>query len=78
MLQDPIIAEIRRIRHEIEVACQNDAQAYYEYIQRVQQQYLGRVIRRAPRPTLKMAKAREEKSQVTNTFVEEREPVLVG
>ncbi len=78
MLQDPIIAEIRRIRHEIEAECLNDAQKYYEHLQKIQQQYTGRVIRRAPRPALKKTEAREEGSRVTYTVPTEIETVLVG
>ena len=36
MNQEPILKEIRRIRHEIEEECHNDAQKYYEHIQELQ------------------------------------------
>jgi len=56
MLQDPIIKEVRKIRHEIEAECHNDAQEYYEHIQQLQQKYSKRLVRRKPKPALKIAK----------------------
>ena len=57
MPQEPILKEIRRIRHEIEAECQNDPQKYYEHIQQVQKQYDNRLVRFKPKPALKLAKA---------------------
>ena len=54
---EPILKEIRRIRHEIEAECQNDPQKYYEHIQQVQKQYDNRLVRFKPKPALKLAKA---------------------
>ncbi|HHT9145190.1 MAG TPA: hypothetical protein ACFYD4_05840 [Candidatus Wunengus sp. YC61] len=56
MEQEPILKEIRRIRHEIESECQNDPQKYYEHIQQVQKQYCNRLVRFKPKPALKLAK----------------------
>lgn len=56
MPQEPILKEIRRIRHEIEAECQNDPQKYYEHIQQVQKQYGNRLVRFKPKPALKLAK----------------------
>ncbi len=56
MHQEPILKEIRRIRHEIEAECQNDPQKYYEHIQQVQKQYSNRLVRFKPKPALKLAK----------------------
>lgn len=56
MEQEPILKEIRRIRHEIEAECQNDPQKYYEHIQQIQKQYNNRLVRFKPRPALKLAK----------------------
>ncbi len=56
MHQEPILREIRRIRHEIEAECQNDPQKYYEHIQQVQKQYSNRLVRFKPKPALKLAK----------------------
>ena len=56
MPQEPVLKEIRRIRHEIEAECQNDPQKYYEHIQQIQKQYSNRLVRFKPRPALKLAK----------------------
>jgi hypothetical protein len=56
MSQDPIIKEIRRIRREIEEECKNNFQTYYEHLQQLQRNYSGRLIRRKPKPALKLAK----------------------
>ncbi|MBI4838678.1 MAG: hypothetical protein HY806_05960 [Nitrospirae bacterium] len=56
MEQEPILKEIRRVRHEIEAECQNDPQKYYEHIQQVQKQYSNRLVRFKPKPALKLAK----------------------
>lgn len=56
MNQEPILKEIRRIRHEIEAECQNDPQKYYEHIQEVQKQYSNKLVRFKPKPALKLAK----------------------
>ena len=45
MPQEPILKEIRRIRHEIEAEYQNDPQKYHEHIQQVQKQYCNRLAR---------------------------------
>lgn len=57
MEQEPILKEIRKIRHEIEAECQNDPQKYYEHIQLIQKQYSNRLVRFKPKPSLKLAKA---------------------
>jgi len=56
MNQEPILKEIRRIRHEIEAECQNDPQKYYEHIQEVQKQYSNKLVRFKPKPALKLVK----------------------
>lgn len=56
MHQEPILKEIRRIRHEIEAECQNDPQKYYEHIQEVQKQYSNKLVRFKPKPVLKLVK----------------------
>lgn len=58
MNQEPILKEIRRIRHEIEAACQNDPQKYYEHLQQIQKQYSNRLVRFKPKPALKIAKVK--------------------
>lgn len=56
MNQEPILKEIRRIRHEIETECQNDPQKYYEHIQEIQKQYSNKLVRFKPQPVLKLVK----------------------
>ena len=58
MNQEPILKEIRRIRHEIEEECHNDAQKYYEHIQELQRKYSNRLARFNPKAALKLAKSK--------------------
>jgi hypothetical protein len=53
MQRDPIIEEIRRVRHDIEAECQNDPQEFYKHIQQLQDKYLNRLVRREPRKLFK-------------------------
>lgn len=48
MFQDPIIKEIRKIRHDIETEYQNDSQKYYEHLEQLQKKYQDRIVRRKP------------------------------
>ena len=56
MFQDPIIQEIRKIRHEIEADYQNDPQKYYTHLLEIQKEFSDRLIRRKPKPALEIAK----------------------
>ena len=56
MLRDPIIEEVRQVRHKIEAECEDDPQKYYEYIQQVQEKYRNRLVQRKPIPALKQQK----------------------
>lgn len=49
MREDPIVREVREIRHEIEGECDNDAEAFYEWLTASQQKLKGRLVRRQPR-----------------------------
>jgi hypothetical protein len=57
MTPDPIIKELRKIRQEIEAESGNDFQKYYEHLKRFQAKYRGRLVRRQPKPALKLSKA---------------------
>lgn len=57
MMSDPILKEIRDIRHQIESNYQDDPHLLYEYLCRVQAQYPDRLIRRSPQPALKSGKS---------------------
>ncbi|MBC6478945.1 MAG: hypothetical protein EBE86_004665 [Hormoscilla sp. GUM202] len=52
MTRDPILEEIRRIRLEMDEACQHDEQLFYEYMCQVQEKYRDRLVRRSPQPAL--------------------------
>ena len=56
MSQDPIIDEVRQIRHKIEAECENDAQKYFEHIQQIQEKYRHRLVQRKPKPALRKQK----------------------
>ena len=49
MREDPIVREVREIRHEIESKCEDDAEAFYEWLIASQQKLKGRFVRRQPR-----------------------------
>ena len=50
MIEDPIVREIREIRHEIERECKGDAEAFYERLITTQRKLGKRLVRRQPRP----------------------------
>ncbi len=52
MSQDPIIEEVRQIRHKIEAECEDDAQKFYEHIRQVQERYRHQIVQRKPKPIL--------------------------
>ncbi len=56
MFQDPIIKNIRKIRHDIEKECENDPQKFFYHIQQFQQKYKNRLIQRKPKQSLKVTK----------------------
>lgn len=56
MLRDPIIGEVREVRHQIESDCENDPHKFFEYIQEVQENYRNRLVQRKPKPALKKDK----------------------
>jgi len=50
MINDPIVEEVRALRREIEKEHGPSPEAYYEHLQRFQQQWRDRLVRRQPRP----------------------------
>jgi hypothetical protein len=58
MTNDPIINEIREIRRKIEEECGNDADNYFNYLQKIQQKYKN-LVRRAPKPRLQIKRKEE-------------------
>jgi hypothetical protein len=53
MVDDPL-EELRHIRRNIEQACAEGGQTYAQYLSQVQRKYTDRLVRRAPKPRLKM------------------------
>lgn len=56
MVRDPIIEEVRLVRHKIEIDCEGDPQKFYEHIQQVQEKYRDRLVQRKPKPDFKKQK----------------------
>jgi hypothetical protein len=56
MHQDHIIKEVRKIRREIEEELGNDFQKYYMHLQQFQCKYKNLLVRRTPKPAIKLAK----------------------
>ncbi len=48
MKADPIVEEVRNIRHEIDRECQGDPEKYYEHVKNFQQNFGARLVRRKP------------------------------
>ena len=50
MTQDPIVREVREIRHQIDKECGQDPEKYYQHFQRLQKKLHKRLVRRQPNP----------------------------
>jgi hypothetical protein len=57
MGQDPL-QELRDIRRHIEHACEERGQTYADYLSQAQGKYTERLVRRGPKPRLKMKERR--------------------
>jgi len=53
MIEDPL-RELRDTRHHIEQACAERGQTYAEYLSQIQKKYIDRLVRRGPKPRLKV------------------------
>jgi hypothetical protein len=49
MREDPIVNEIREIRHKIECECKGGAEAFYQWLIASQQKLVECLIRRQPK-----------------------------
>lgn len=49
-MEDPIVREIREIRHEIDGECKGDAEAFYRWVIASQKKLGRRLVRRGPKP----------------------------
>lgn len=59
MKSDPIVDEVRRVRHDIERMCGSDRDAYYRHVRKIQKALSTRVVCRKPRRlTVSMKKVR--------------------
>jgi hypothetical protein len=50
MTTDPIVREVREIRHEIERECQQDPEKYFQRLKASQEKLAGRLVCRQPKP----------------------------
>jgi hypothetical protein len=52
MTNDPIVQEVRKIRHTIERECQQDPAKYFQRLQASQEKLAGRLVCRQPKPLI--------------------------
>jgi hypothetical protein len=57
MIEDPL-QELRDLRHHIEQTCAERGQTYADYLSQVQRKYTDRLVRRGPKPRLKVKERR--------------------
>jgi len=50
MTQDPIVKEVREVRHQIDKECGHDPERYYQHFQKLQKKFKKRLVRREPNP----------------------------
>ena len=50
METDPIVEEVRTIRHQIDRECEMDPGTYYEHVKDFQQNFRARLVCLRPRP----------------------------
>lgn len=48
MINDPIVQEVRNIRHQIEKECHQDPEKYYQYLKSLQEKLGERLVCRKP------------------------------
>jgi len=53
MVDDPL-QELRYLRRNMEHACEEKGQTYAEYLSQAQRKYTERLVRREPKPRLKV------------------------
>ena len=52
MIDDPIVKEVRKIRHEIDQEFQRDPEKYFEHLKTLQNEYAERLVCRHPKPLI--------------------------
>ena len=50
MKADPIVEQVRAIRHELERDTQRDPELYYQRLKTLQERFSGRLVCRQPKP----------------------------
>jgi hypothetical protein len=50
MTQDPIVKEVREIRHQIDKECGQAPEKYYQHLQILQKKLFKRLVCRQPNP----------------------------
>ena len=50
MTEDPIVREVREIRHQIDEECRKDPEKYYQHLLRFQKKLSERLVCRQPNP----------------------------
>ena len=50
MTEDPIVREVREIRHQIDQECGQDPEKYYQHLQKLQKKLAKRLVCRQPNP----------------------------
>ena len=50
MPEDPIVQEVREVRHQIERECRHDPEKYYQHLKAIQEKLGERLVRRQPNP----------------------------
>jgi hypothetical protein len=50
MKADPIVEEVRAIRHQLERETQRDPELYYQRLRTLQEEFSGRLVCRQPKP----------------------------
>jgi len=55
MTADPIVREVREIRHEIERQCKEDPEVFYQHVIAVQNKIVGHLVCRRPKPLVPVA-----------------------
>ncbi|MBL7177225.1 MAG: hypothetical protein ISS66_15485 [Desulfobacteraceae bacterium] len=50
MINDPIVQEVRNIRHQIEKECHQDPEKYYQHLKSLQEKLSERLVCRKPNP----------------------------
>ena len=50
MKADPIVEQVREIRHQVERETQQDPELYYQRLRKLQETLSGRLVCRQPKP----------------------------